>query len=160
MTKSTNSNQEAIKIFLQLFLLHLIIRKMQERFVSCPTVTVTDSQGTTYTDTTIVNVLNTGSLDASLRGKWVSMTNALSVKDTIKALTYIHSQSKPQYQEMFNALIDQLPSITTTQTEFNLISATDTEAKYELVTEENGEKYSYEVTFRKGENGQWMIDGF
>ncbi len=126
-----------------------------------PTVTVIDTQGTTYSDTIAIVVLNTSQLDALLRAKWEAMRNSLSNRDTATALTYISSNTRTSYQEMFNALISQLPSIVATQTGFNLISVTNNVAKYELVTRESGNKiYSYEVIFIKDEKGIWMIQEF
>jgi len=88
------------------------------------------------------------------------MKNSLDSKDTSQALTYISSDKKASYQEMFNTLIDQLPSIVATQREFNLISIKNKVARYELVTSENGKVYSYEVVFVNETNGLWMIKDF
>ncbi len=125
-----------------------------------PTVTVTDTQSITYSDTIAIVVLNQADLDTLLRAKWTAMTNSLSNGDTATALTYIFSGTRTLYEEMFNALIDQWPSIVATQTEFNRISITNNVAKYELVTLENDTTYSYEVIFIKDENGIWMIMEF
>lgn len=124
------------------------------------TVTVTTSDGNIYLDKYALNAMDRVNMDALLNGKWTSVINALSSKDLNTALTYMLPTSRPSYQAMFNAVIDQLPSIMATQTEFNLISVTNDAAKYELVTIENGETYSYEVIFGKDENGLWMIEGF
>jgi hypothetical protein len=76
-------------------------------------------------------------------------------------LTYISPATRASYEEMFNALFDQLPSIVATQTEFNRISVKDDKAVYELVTSEQGNKiFSYEVIFIKDEKGIWMIQDF
>ncbi|MDP3298312.1 MAG: carboxypeptidase regulatory-like domain-containing protein, partial [Thermodesulfovibrionia bacterium] len=125
-----------------------------------PTVFVTDTQGITYSDTIAIVVLNASQLDALLKAKWEAMRNSLSIGDTATALTYISSDTRASYQEMFNYLINQLPSIVATQTAFNLNYITDNIAKYELVTNENGTTYSYEVVFIKDENGIWMIKEF
>ncbi len=122
-----------------------------------PTVIVTDSQGIQYSDTIAIVVLNASQLDALLRAKWEAMRNSLSIGDTATALTYISSDARASYQEMFNALIDQLPSIVATQTAFTLNYITDNIAKYKLVTIENSSTYSYEVIFIKNENGLWFI---
>ncbi|OGP11992.1 MAG: hypothetical protein A3G39_07000 [Deltaproteobacteria bacterium RIFCSPLOWO2_12_FULL_43_16] len=124
------------------------------------TATGRTADGYSYEDRFALNALDTVTMDALLKAKWTSAIDALSNKDTTKALTYILSTSRPSYQEMFTALINQLPSIIATQTEFNLVSVTDDVAKYELITLENGETYSYEVILRKDENGQWLIEGF
>ena len=122
-----------------------------------PTVTVTDTEGYTYSDTIAIVVLNASDLDALLRAKWEAMTNSLSTEDITTALTYISESTRTDYEEMFNALIGQLSSIVATATEFNLISNTDHIVKYELVTTENSELYAYEVVFIKNKDGIWMI---
>lgn len=128
-----------------------------EEGIYYPTVIVRDDQGTNYSDTIAIVVLNAAQLDALLKSKWNGMKNSLSIKNTATALTYMHSAARASYQEMFNALIDQLPSIVATETEFKLIFVADNVAKYELVTIENGERYSYEVIFIKDETGLWKI---
>lgn len=125
-----------------------------------PTVTVTDNSGNTYSDTIAITVLNKMEIDTLLKGKWTSMVNSLKSKDTATALTYIFPATKASYQKMFNALIDQLPSIVATQTEVNLFSVKDNVAEYELVTIENGKAYSYEVIFIRDTNGLWVIQEF
>ena len=124
-----------------------------------PKITVIDNFGNAYSDSIAIIVLNSADLDSLLRGKWTSMINSLATGDTTRALTYISSATKTPYQEMFNALTGQLPSIVATQTEFNLISIKRS-AEYKLVTLENGTKYSYEVIFIKDNNGIWMIMEF
>jgi parallel beta-helix repeat protein len=110
-----------------------------------------------YQDTVAIVVLSSTELDNLLRSKWNAMTNSLSIQDTTTALTFIASGSRPSYEEMFNALYEQLPAITATQQEFHLHHITGNIAKYKLVTFENDKYYSYEVTFIKDENGIWMI---
>ncbi|MBI5674557.1 MAG: fibronectin type III domain-containing protein, partial [Nitrospirae bacterium] len=125
-----------------------------------PTITITDSQSNTYTDTIVIVVLNATQLDALLSAKWEAMRSSLSIQDTTTALIYISSETRASYDEMFNAVVDQLPSIVTTQTAFTLISIKENVAEYELVTSEGGIIYSYEVIFIKNENGIWMIQDF
>jgi PKD repeat protein len=125
-----------------------------------PTVTVTDDQGNTYTDTTVLTVLNKTQLDNLLKAKWGGMKGALADKDVNRAIIYISPVTQTIYRQMYNAIIDQLPAMAATQTEFNFVSVMDNVAIYELVTLENGETYSYEVIFVKGANGIWMIQEF
>ncbi|MBI5213916.1 MAG: carboxypeptidase regulatory-like domain-containing protein, partial [Nitrospirae bacterium] len=103
-----------------------------------PTLTVTDDQGNSYSDTIAITVLSKTQLDALLKGKWDGMKGALMTGDITTALSYISSATKIAYQEMFNALSSQLPLIVSTQTEVNLISIVNDVAKYELVNVENG----------------------
>ncbi len=122
-----------------------------------PTVTVTDTEAITYSDTIEIVVLNKTELDTLLKARWDGMNTALMAGDTETALTYIAPGSRASYKEMFNALAGQLRSITATQTELNLISMTDNVATCELVTIENSETYAYHVIFVKNKDGIWMI---
>jgi len=124
------------------------------------TANVTGPDGNLYQDTIAIIVMNKTEIDNLLKGKWEGMKNSLDYKDTSKALTYIFPDKKTSYQDMFNALLDQLPFIVATQREFNLISIKNKVATYELVTSENGKVYSYEVIFVNDTNGVWMIYEF
>ena len=124
------------------------------------TATVTGPDANTYQDTVAIIVLNATQLDALLRGKWNAMTNRLSAKDITTALTYISPSTSAIYQQMYSAIIDQLPAMVATQTGFELVSIKDNVAIYNLVTLENGEAFSYKVFFIKNANGLWMIQDF
>lgn len=124
------------------------------------TVNVTGPDSNVYQDTVAVVVLNATNLDASLRAKWFAMTNSLSAKDITTALTYVSPSTRTIYQQMYSAIIDQLPAMVATQTGFELVSIKDNVAIYELVTLENGEAFSYEVLFIKDASGLWMIQDF
>jgi len=125
-----------------------------------PTLTTTDNQGNTFSDTIAVTVLNDIEIDNRLEDKWISMTDSLKNSDITTALSFISSASKEAYQEMFNAIKNQLPSIMFTQKEFNCISVKNGIARYELVTEEGDKIYSYEIVFTNDINGLWMISEF
>ncbi len=124
------------------------------------TATVTGPDNDQYQDTAAATVMSMIATDTLLRGLWTSMTNSLLNGDTATALTFILPASRASYQQMFDLLSDQLPSITATQTELNFISMRDGQAKYELVTSENGTPYSYEVIFESDSNGLWLIKEF
>lgn len=124
------------------------------------TVTVTGPDGSIYQDTIAVTLLSKTQLDKLLRSRWEGMINDLSNGEAATALNYIIDVNRVPYQTMFNALIDQLPSIIATQKELNLISIGNGVAEYELVTLENGKTYSYEVIFVKGSDGLWKIQDF
>jgi hypothetical protein len=124
------------------------------------TASVTGPDGNLYQDTIGVAATNMTALDNLLRGKWSAMTTSLNSKNIATALTYISTGTKAKYQQMFNAIIDQLPAMVATQTEFNFVSFKDSAATFELVTSESGGVYSYEVIFVKDANGLWLIQDF
>jgi len=124
------------------------------------TVQVTGPNNNVYQDTVAVTALSASQLDALLRAKWTSMTDALQRKDTATALNLMHTSRRPEYQTMFNVLKDQLPAIVANYTELVLYEFEEDGAKYELKTMENNDRYSYRVYFIKGENGLWYIKVF
>jgi Glucodextranase, domain B/Bacterial Ig domain len=125
-----------------------------------PTLTAIDSKGNLLTAATMVNVLNQSVVDNLLRANWTMMVDKLSNGDTTTALNQIATEARPNYETMFNLLQDQLPLIMSTSREFNFLSLTCGSARYELVTEESGGTYSYEVLFSKDTNGLWKIRSF
>jgi hypothetical protein len=124
------------------------------------TATVIGPDGNQYQDTCAITVTTLSATDDMFRSIWTAMTNRLMAGDTATALTYISSATQATYQQMFSALSTQLPAITATQTGFNFLYVRDGQAKYELVTSENGKTYSYEVIFATDANGLWKIQEF
>jgi len=124
------------------------------------TASVTGPDQNQYQDTIAVVALNSATVGSLLQGKWNAMTTSLSNQDVTTALTHISPASRTVYQQMFTAIVGQLPAIIATQSEFNFISIRDGQAKYELVTTENGKIYSYEVIFSKDSAGLWRRKDF
>lgn len=121
------------------------------------TASATGPDSMQYQDTAGIVVYNQSQLDTVLRSIWSAMTSKLSIGDKTGALLYMSSVTRPNYEQILNAISSQLPSMMATQQELNFIYATNNMAKYELVTLEEATLYSYEVTFIKDENGIWKI---
>jgi hypothetical protein len=124
------------------------------------TANVTGPDGLAYEDTIAINVIDQPEIDTLLQNKWTSLTNNLRDSKIQHALLWITSESQKVYEEIFNALIDQLPFIMSTEIEFNLISIHNGIATYDLVTKEDGRNLSYEVIFITDSNGIWKIHEF
>lgn len=124
------------------------------------TVTVTDDQSNTYTDTIAVAVLNQADIDALLKGKWNAMKTALANRDVEGAVGYFIDRSKERYRTIFEALRDQMPVITGTFVEFNIVGVYENIAEYEVVANENGVLHSYPGVFIKDGNGIWKFKDF
>ena len=62
-----------------------------------PTVTVTDDQGVTYTDTIVIVVLNVTELDTLLQTKWEKMKAALASQDVNGAVVYYVDEAQDHY---------------------------------------------------------------
>ena len=129
-----------------------------------PQVTVTDAQGTSFRETTVVNVFTREEMDARLQAKWAGLESALVRKDINKALTLFSLRTRELYEKIFTALTEQLPQIAAGFGEIQLVSVQEDEVKYRIVREENwaGQSYpiSYEIIFTLDENGIWKIERF
>ena len=99
-------------------------------------------------------------IENTLRNKWASMINYLKKGNEEDALRLIHPDKRAEYEAMFKALGTNLKIIVSTQIEFNVVEITNYDAKFELVTDEGGTTYSYEVTFLRDQNGKWWIYEF
>ncbi|MDP3298313.1 MAG: hypothetical protein Q8N09_12140 [Thermodesulfovibrionia bacterium] len=99
-------------------------------------------------------------IENTLSDKWTSMINYLKKGDTQNALRLIHPDKRAEYEAMFKALGTNLKIIVSTQIEFNVREITNYDAKFELVTNEGGTTYSYEVTFLRDQDGKWWIYEF
>lgn len=122
-----------------------------------PSVTVTDTKGNTYTETTIVNVLSKEEMDGLLKGKWTSMKDALISGDIKKALNNFVGGQNSKYKQVFETIEDQLPLIFSAEEELNLVSVHENQFEYENLVVEDGKAYSYPVIFIRDENGLWKI---
>ncbi|MFZ3090030.1 MAG: hypothetical protein WA240_05320, partial [Nitrospirota bacterium] len=125
-----------------------------------PTITITDNQGNTYSDTIAVTVLNKIEMDTLLKSKWEGMKVALKAKDIEKALSYFDVESRDRYKAIFEALKDKMPTILDTFIEFNFIKLYGHIIEYEIVTSENGVLYSYPIMFVRGTDGVWRFKDF
>ncbi|MEN6318229.1 MAG: hypothetical protein ABFD82_05690, partial [Syntrophaceae bacterium] len=113
-----------------------------------------------YQDTVAVTALSATQLDALLRAKWSSMTDALQRKDIDAALNLMHTSRKSDYQTIVNVLKDQLPAIVANYTGLVHVSTMEKKAWYELETAESGGQFTYRVVFVKDANGLWCIREF
>ena len=129
-----------------------------------PTITVTDDQSNTYTDTIAIVVLNQTELDTLLRSKWEAMKTALSAQDVDGALVYFTEESKDSYNEIFTALYDQLPQLIQDMQDIQLIYSEGNMAKYRIRKSELYGGQTYEITyytyFAVDIDGIWRIHKF
>ncbi|HWR59646.1 MAG TPA: PKD domain-containing protein [Thermodesulfovibrionales bacterium] len=122
-----------------------------------PTVTVTDDQGNSWTDSIAVTVLNKTQIDALLKGKWEGMKAKLISGDIEAALTYYSEISKQNYRDAFGSLNSKLGLIFGYPERLKLIDMSDGQAKYEYIVSEPDGSYSYPLIFERDSNGAWKI---
>jgi hypothetical protein len=125
-----------------------------------PRVTVTDTQGNVYTESTIVHILSGEEMDALLRSKWEGMKSKLSSGDIEGALILFDESTKQTYREAFNLLSPFLPAIVQELTDIHLNDYMENTVIYDIRTIRNGTEYSFQLLFMKDMNGIWRINSF
>jgi len=137
-----------------------VIAQYQYPGIYLPSVTVTDSQGNVYTETTLVNVLSREEIDALLRKKWEDMKGALSQGNINEALNYFIKDSGEEYREIFELLAPQLPALVSAMREINMVEIIGNMAEYYIKRFQRGVDISYFIYFIRDENGIWRISSF
>ncbi len=125
-----------------------------------PSVTVTDTQGNAYTETTIVNILSFEEMDALLRSKWEGMKGAMINRDVEKAGNYFPQWTRERYTGIFSSLGDRLPQIALDMQNIGMIYLIDGVAKYRIRRMEGVGEITYYIYFVRDENGLWKIQQF
>jgi hypothetical protein len=129
-----------------------------------PTVTIEDSTGNTYTETTVINVLSKDEMDTLLKGKWEGMKEALENGDIEGALSYFAEDYQQLYRNLFTNLSAQMPQVAQDMAEIQLVSVKDNTAKYRIKKDKSyaDQKITvtYHIYFAKDASGMWKIVRF
>jgi hypothetical protein len=125
-----------------------------------PTVTVTDEQGNTYTDSLAITVLNKAEIGALLRSKWEAMRRALVQGKINEALSYFSKSSWDEYTEIFQLLVQQLPILVSEMRDISMTCVTGNVAEYYIRRVQQGVEMSYFIYFTKDDSGVWKIERF
>jgi len=137
-----------------------VIAQYQFPGIYFPRVTVTDNQGNTFTETTLVSILSREEMDVLLRSKWEGMKGALSQGNITEALNYFVNDSREEYREIFELLAPQLPGLVSTMREINMVEIKGNMAEYYIKRFQRGVDISYFIYFIKDENGIWRVSSF
>ncbi len=122
-----------------------------------PILRATDDQGTVYTVTTVVQVLDPTATEVVLRTRWRAIKDALRHGDIPHALGEVFPASRTRYQAIFQAVLPDLPDIDSILTDIRLIEVRGNEAICEMLRTDNGVTKSFEIRFRKDEDGIWRL---
>ena len=125
-----------------------------------PTITISDSQGNTYSDTIAITVMNKTEIDTLLKGKWDGMKGALRNKDVEGAVSYFLSISQQRYRDIFTNLLNSLPDIASNMQTIEMISVEDGVTEYRIKRLEEAGEITYYIYFVPDENGLWKIKQF
>lgn len=120
-----------------------------------------DNQNNTYKDSIAIAVSDPARVDALCRAGWENMRTALINGDIEQALTYHHGSRRTRYNEIYNALGNDLPSLVQQMREITPVKIDGQQAKYRIRQDHDIEgRYftaTYYIYFSQDENGFWRI---
>ena len=125
-----------------------------------PTITVTDNQWNTYSDTIAITILSKAEIDTLLKGKWEGMKGPLAEKDIEKAVVYFLGTSQERYRYIFTSLLNLLPDIVANMQAIEMVSVENGVAEYRIKILEDVGEVTYYIYFVLDENGLWKIQQF
>jgi len=136
-----------------------VIAQYQFPGIYFPRVTVTDNQGNTFTETTLVSILSREEMDVLLQSKWEGMKGALANQDIESAIRNFASSGQLTYKEQFIALQSILADIVNelNAAQIIMVSVEDNEAEYEILVTREGAPFSFHLKFIKDSDGLWKI---
>ncbi len=125
-----------------------------------PTVTVVAEDGTTHSASTLVRVFGVGELDLVLLPKWRAIKEALRAGNVPAALEHVLIRRRTAYADVLSNLTIPLAEIDQELTELVFELQLGRHVDYEMHRDEDGEIYSYPVTFTLDEDGIWRLGAF
>jgi len=125
-----------------------------------PKITVTDTQGNAYTQTTLLHIVSREEMDTLLRSKWEGMKGALSQGNIEGAISYFDDFSKAGYKEHFTVLSPIVSQIVQELNDIQLIRMMKNAIEYDIRTIRNGKEYSFYFLFVRDKDGLWKIRSF
>jgi hypothetical protein len=120
-----------------------------------------DYEGTGYSDTIAVLVMDKEALDALLKAKWNGMRSVLSQGNISSALGYIAEDAREMYEYNFNLLSSHISEITSLlRDDIEMEKIRECVVDYEMSTDYEGEIYICLIRFIKDKDGIWRISFF
>ena len=122
-------------------------------------VTVTDSAGTTYTKTIVIQVQDLAQMDAMFKAMWSGMNNALVAGDKATAMQYLSFTAQNKYGPTFDVLMPYMPQIVTSYSPLMTSSISNSIGEYAVVRNVNGVHRIFLMYFLRGDtDGVWRIN--
>ena len=122
-----------------------------------PSVMVSDSQGLSHTETTLVQVIIREKLDAILQSKWSGMKDSLRQGNIEQAISFFAQPSRERYRGIFNTIQSQLSDIVTGMGPIQFINLDNGVAKYRIRRQEAAGEITYYIFFVVDQDGIWRI---
>lgn len=125
------------------------------------TLQVTDTQGSSHSTATVVQVSDPTALDARLQFVWSSFKDALRSGDVARAVQFMHSDTRDRYREHLSRLSPTtLANIDQTLTPIRLVEVGFAGAQYEMLRQRDGRTLSFAVWFQLDLDGLWRLRRF
>ncbi len=125
--------------------------------VYLPMATVTDSQGTRLSASTVIHVMDGNTLEALLEAKWAALKEAFHRGDVDGALQTVAGEVRSRYRPALEAIGGDLPTFALTVGDLQIISQRNGLAEAVTVRLENGQRDVHFVYFTPDEDGIWRI---
>ena len=123
-----------------------------------PKITVIDSAGNSFSNSTIVTILSKEQLENHLKDIWEQMKSALIAGRMETALNYFMPGVKGDYQIMYTkAGPDKIKAYFSRIKSIHLTNSYGKVANCGIMIEEADGTFSYPLTFVKDHNGVWKI---
>jgi PKD repeat protein len=120
--------------------------------------TATDTQGTVHVAVQPIVVVSVASMDTMLRGVYSGAMASLRSRNVEGALRSFTASAAARYQEAFNALGPELPSVVDQLGTLQEGTISDGYAEYLLVRNTPDGPQGFLIYMIKGEDGVWRID--
>ncbi|MGH7331184.1 MAG: Ig-like domain-containing protein [Candidatus Rokuibacteriota bacterium] len=125
--------------------------------VYLPTVTITDSQGTRRSASTVLHVMDGNTLEALLEAKWSALKEAFRRGDIDGALQAVAGEVRHRYRPVVEAIGDDLPAFALTVGDLHIISLRNGLAEAVTVRLEDGQRDVHFIYFAPDGDGIWRI---
>jgi hypothetical protein len=125
-----------------------------------PTVSITDTMGNIYTETTIVNVLDRAVIDALLQAKWDGMRGAVINGNIDAALYNIMPGAQGRCRAIFSDPEINASARLSEISRIEVFTLKERAAQAGAIRMESDGEYAYPVNFGRDANGIWKILGF
>ena len=123
-----------------------------------PSVTLTDPDGKSYSQTIAIAVLDRAALDQKLKAIWNGFTAILSSGDTQTASNYVSSAARMRYGPVFSLLASRMPTIVANWGAPQTGVLNNEIAEYTIGRVVAGEKRRYFIMLLRDIQGIWRID--
>ena len=122
-----------------------------------PTLTVVDDQGGTVTATTIIQVLDQADTIALFQAKWEALKAALAAREIPRATAEFAFGVRPRFEQVFQALDANLPSIASTLGTIAITRVTEGLAEGVTKRVQGGKTFLYFIYWAPDVDGIWRI---